>query len=115
MSEDTSIVEGSRLPGVPEHQAGLWTSYEIQDGKLKGFGVGTGIYYISERVATLPNNGVNLPAYWRWDASVFYRRDNWSAQVNFKNITDEDIYQSQGYLIVPDAGFNVQASLTYRF
>ncbi len=54
-------------------------------------------------------------SYWRFDASVFYKKDNWSAQVNFKNISDEDIYQSQGYLIYPDAPFNVQASVTFKF
>ncbi|WP_256200453.1 hypothetical protein [Verrucomicrobium spinosum] len=46
---------------------------------------------------------------------MFYKKDNWSAQVNFKNISDEDIYQSQGYLIYPDAPFNVQASVTFKF
>ncbi|MEZ0385911.1 MAG: TonB-dependent siderophore receptor, partial [Verrucomicrobium sp.] len=115
VSADNSIPVGRPLPAVPSHQAGLWTSYEIQGGSLKGFGVGAGVYYMDDRPATLPGNGVSLPSYWRFDAAVFYRRDNWSAQVNFKNIGDEKIYQSQGYLITPDAPFNVQASITYRF
>jgi iron complex outermembrane receptor protein len=115
VSEDTFIPNGTRLAAVPENQAGLWTSYEIQSGPMKGFGIGAGVYYTDDREATMPGNGVTLPSYWRVDASVFYKRENWSAQVNFKNITDEDIYQSQGYLIVPDAPFNVQATLTYRF
>jgi iron complex outermembrane receptor protein len=115
ISKDTTIPEGSALAAVPKNQAGLWTSYEIQDGKFKGFGVGAGVFYMDDRPATLPGNGVELPDFVRVDASIFYRRDNWSAQVNFKNITDEKIYQSQGYLITPDAPFNVQASITYRF
>jgi iron complex outermembrane receptor protein len=115
VSEDTTIPNGTKLAAVPEHQAGLWSSYEIQDGALKGFGVGAGAFYVGARPATMPGNGVDLPSYWRFDASLFYKKDNWSAQVNFKNISDEDIYQSQGYLIYPDAPFNVQASVTIKF
>ncbi|WP_075090392.1 TonB-dependent receptor domain-containing protein [Verrucomicrobium spinosum] len=46
VSEDTTIPNGTKLAAVPEHQAGLWSSYEIQDGALKGFGVGAGAFYV---------------------------------------------------------------------
>jgi len=115
VSEDTNIPSGTKLSAVPEHQAGLWTSYEFQTGALKGFGLGAGAYFVDDRPATMPGNGVTLPGYWRFDASLFYKQEKWSAQVNFKNISDERIYESTGYNIYPDAPFNVQASLTFRF
>ncbi|MGL6341066.1 MAG: TonB-dependent siderophore receptor, partial [Waterburya sp.] len=40
VSEDNSIPVGNRLFNAPEHSASLWTTYEIQQGNLKGLGFG---------------------------------------------------------------------------
>ncbi|WP_009962864.1 TonB-dependent siderophore receptor [Verrucomicrobium spinosum] len=115
VSEDTAVAEGTRLAGIPRHEGGFWSTYEWQSGRWKGFGMGTGLAYASDRPATLAEETVMLPSAWRWDAALFYRRDSWSAQVNFKNITGERIYQSQGALIYPEALLQVQASVTVKF
>ncbi|HSJ00915.1 MAG TPA: TonB-dependent receptor, partial [Verrucomicrobium sp.] len=115
VSRDSEITSGTALPMVPRHQAGLWASYEWQSGPLKGFGLGTGLYFASTRSASLTVDPVILPSYCRWDAALFYKRENWSAQVNFKNLTSERIYQGQGALIYPDPLLQIQASLTLKF
>jgi iron complex outermembrane receptor protein len=52
------IVEnlGNRLAGVPEHSASLWTSYEIQQGSLKGLGFGAEFNFVGERQGDLDNS-----------------------------------------------------------
>ena len=112
---DSTIPVGDHLAGIPAEQLGLWTSYQIQGGTLKGLGVGFGAYYLSRVQATLPNNGVTLPNYWRLDSSLFYQRDHWKAQLNFKNMTDKTYYASQGYEITPQPHFTVIFSLSTKF
>ncbi len=54
ITEDNTFVEDSRLPNVPKHQASLWTTYTINEGMLKGFGVSAGFLAFGQR------NGVFL-------------------------------------------------------
>lgn len=115
VSEDPDIPAGTPLAGVPEHEGALWTTYEWQSGPLKGFGLGTGLAYAGTSPATLQEKSVILPSAWRWDAAVYYRRERWQAQVNFKNLTSERGYQSQGALIYPEPPLQVQASVVIRF
>ena len=51
------------LAGAAEHQFGLWNSYQLQEGSLRGLGFGLGLYYASDRAAVLPNTDVDLPSY----------------------------------------------------
>jgi iron complex outermembrane recepter protein len=115
VSEDNDIPEGDRLAGIPEHTASLWTTYEIQSGDLQGLGFGLGLVYVDEREAQLPNTGVTLPSYFRTDASLFYRRNNWRAAVNIKNLFDVEYFNTQGFFITPQAPFTVLANVTVEF
>lgn len=115
VSEDNTIPAGNPLSGVPRNQAGLWTAYDLPSGALKGFGLGTGVYYEGKAEATLPNNGVSIPSYWRWDAALFYKRNHWQTQLNFKNITDRRYYASQGYSLTPQAPFTVLGTVAVEF
>lgn len=115
VSEDNDIPEGDRLAGIPQHTASLWTTYEIQRGDLQGLGFGLGLVYVDEREAQLPNSGVTLPSYFRTDASLFYRRDNWRAAINIKNLFDVEYYNTQGFFITPQAPFTVLANVTLEF
>lgn len=115
VSEDNDIPEGDRLAGIPKHTASLWSTYEIQSGDLQGLGFGLGLVYVDEREAQLPNTGVTLPSYFRTDASLFYRRDNWRVAVNFKNLFDVEYYNTQGFFVTPQAPFTVLANVTVEF
>lgn len=119
IKSDTFFPVGDKLSNVPRHSGSLWTTYQFQDGFLKGFGVGAGLYYKGESEANLPNT-YKLPAFWRTDAALFYERENWKVQVNFLNVFDEDYYTGGdkgvfNYTLNPSQPFSVQASVTYKF
>lgn len=108
---DSSLLN-NRLVGVPYNSASLWTTYELQKGNLQGFGLGLGLVYAGEREASLPNN-LKIPSYLRTDASIFYKRDNWRAAINFKNLLDTKYYESQGFFIVPAAPLTVLGTVSF--
>ncbi len=116
ISQDSLIPIGDQLVGSPQHQFGLWNTYELQKGALKGLGFGLGLYYVGDRSAVLPNTGVNLPSYFRVDTSIFYKRDNWKVQVNINNLTNADIYNARGNgLILPQPPLTVSGTVSYTF
>ncbi|MEN3942562.1 TonB-dependent siderophore receptor [Prosthecobacter sp. SYSU 5D2] len=84
---------GNRRPGVPENSGSIFTTYEIQTGRLKGLGFGGGVY-MSDRVAVDTVNSGNLAGFAQTDALVFYRRNNWQVQLNVKNLFDNEIFYS---------------------
>lgn len=113
VSKDATIPVGDQLAGIPTNQFGMWTSYELQGRSLKGLGFGLGLYYVSDRQATLPNTDVELKGYFRADASIFYRWENWKAQINLNNIGNTRYYNSYGgFLVVPQAPLTVLGTLS---
>ncbi|MEM6839526.1 MAG: TonB-dependent siderophore receptor, partial [Cyanobacteria bacterium P01_C01_bin.120] len=118
VSEDTRDIVGNRLPNVPENQFSLWTTYEIQQGDLAGLGVGLGLFYVGDRQGD-QDNTVTLPSYLRTDAALFYRRNNWRAQLNFENLFDVEYFSSATFnsrlLNNPGAPFGVSASVSVEF
>ncbi|MEA5504345.1 TonB-dependent siderophore receptor [Halotia wernerae UHCC 0503] len=114
VTKDNVIPVGDRLFGVPEHSAGLWTTYELQSGSLQGLGFGAGLYFVGEQEVDLPNT-FQLPSYLRADASIFYRRQNYRFAVNFKNISNVKYYEVDGYSIDPTAPFTVLGTVSVEF
>ena len=119
VSQDNSLHVGDYLSNVPKHSGNLWSTYQFQDGPLKGFGIGAGLTFVGEREANLPNT-YKLDAYWRTDASLFYERSNWRAQVNFFNLFNTHYYTGGqagvfNYTLDPSKPFSVQATITYKF
>jgi iron complex outermembrane recepter protein len=112
VSQDTFIPVGENLAGVPAHQFGFWNSYEFPSGALKGFGMGLGLYYSSQAESALPNTFA-LPSYFRADASVFYKRDNWELQLSVNNFTNTQYYLGAG--VVPQAPLTVLGSFSVKF
>lgn len=108
---DPELVD-DRLQGVPYNSASLWTTYELQ--QVQGLGFGLGLVYAGDREATLPND-VTIPSYLRTDASIFYRRDNWRAALNFKNLFNTKYYEAQSFFIVPGAPFTVLGTVSFDF
>lgn len=104
--------EGLRLADVPYNAFSLWSTYQIQQGVLEGLGFGAGVFYVGDRIdGFVPS--VELDEYWRVDASVFYRRDNWRAAVNLKNLLDEKYIQSGFYN--PGEPFTIIGSFAIEF
>ena len=92
VTQDNTIPVGSRLRNVPENQASLWTTYEIQSGDLSGLGFGMGLFYVGERAGdfTPSRDPFMLDSYLRTDAALFYRKDGFNAALNIRNLFDID-------------------------
>jgi iron complex outermembrane receptor protein len=84
---------GSRLANIPKHSSGLWTTYEVQTGGLKGLGFGIGFNYVGERFGGLPNS-FRADAYWLGNAGVFYRTGKWRFAINIRNFTNTNYVQA---------------------
>ncbi|MEA5565541.1 TonB-dependent siderophore receptor [Anabaena sp. UHCC 0399] len=91
VSKDTSGLEGRRRDNIPEHAASLWTTYELQAGSMQGLGFGLGLFFVGDRFGDLDNSYI-LPSYVRTDASVFYKRNNWRAALNVRNLFDKTYF-----------------------
>ena len=91
--EDNDFPVGNKLVNVPENSASLWTTYQIQQGSLQGLGLGAGVFLVGDRQGDLDNT-FTLPSYVRTDAALFYRQDNWQANLNFQNLFDVDYIRS---------------------
>ncbi len=115
VSADNNLeLVNNRLQAVPYNSASLWTTYEFQKDNLQGLGFGLGLVYVDEREATLPNT-IKIPSYVRTDASIFYRRDNWRAAINIKNLFDTKYYESQSSYIVPGAPLTILGTVSFDF
>ncbi|MGD1931073.1 MAG: TonB-dependent siderophore receptor [Leptolyngbyaceae cyanobacterium] len=116
ITEDNDLPAGNQLTGVPFHAASLWTSYEIQQGNLQGLGFGVGLFYSGERQGDLANS-FEVSDYLRTDAALFYRRDNWRAAINVRNLFDVDYIEAtqRRNRINPGAPLTVIGSFSIEF
>ncbi|MBD2488342.1 TonB-dependent siderophore receptor [Aulosira sp. FACHB-615] len=120
ITQDNTIPVGNRLIGIPQYQASLWTTYEIQSGSLQGLGGGIGINYVGERQGDL-NNSFTLDSYVLTNAALFYRRDNWKFALNFRNLFDVEYTNSRGGFGsrtnagIPGEPFTVVGSISVSF
>ncbi|MEH2081794.1 MAG: TonB-dependent receptor, partial [Nostoc sp.] len=118
VSSDNLTPVGNRFANAPRHSASLWTTYQLQRGDLKGLGFGLGVYYVGDRAGDLANS-YDIPSYLRFDSSIFYRRDNWRAQLNFRNLFDTEYYlgspNSDRLGVIPGAPFSVVGTISVQF
>ncbi|KAM3100360.1 TonB-dependent siderophore receptor [Phormidesmis sp. 146-35] len=116
VSQDNFFPVGNRLSEVPYHQASLFTTYEVQRGTLKGLGLGLGFYYMGDRQGDLSNT-YELPGYLRTDALLYYKQNNWRAQLNFRNLFNREYFVSNfgDRFVTPSAPFSVSGSLSIQF
>ncbi|MFQ4146086.1 TonB-dependent siderophore receptor [Chlorogloeopsis sp. ULAP02] len=116
LTKDNTFEEGNFLSNAPENAFNLWTTYEIQQGYLRGLGLGLGFFFVGERQADLANS-FQLPSYFRTDAAIFYRRNQFRAALNFRNLFDVDYFESAfGSLrVYPGEPFTVQGTISWQF
>lgn len=116
VTKDSTVPEGTPLQGVPEHAVNAWLKYTVQDGPLKGFGVGLGgRYYTSQSGDQFQT--FDLPAYGLVDAALYYERKDVRVQVNFNNVLDKRHFVGSynDLYVLPGQPFNVSASVTWKF
>ena len=118
VTQDNVIPVGNGLAGIPEHSAGLWTTYRLQEGNLAGLGFGLGLNYVGERPGDLANS-FRLDDYWITNAAIFYERNDFQLALNFKNLFNTEYIQgipiSRIRGIEPGEPFTVIGALSYRF
>ncbi|NMG06754.1 TonB-dependent receptor [Brasilonema sp. UFV-L1] len=116
ITKDNTYAVGNLLNNVPKHSFNLWTSYEIQSGRFKGLGFGTGVFYVGERQGDL-NNTFTLPSYFLTEVAIFYKQDRFRASVNFKNLFDVDYFESALNQVNVYYGdpFTVQGTISWQF
>jgi iron complex outermembrane recepter protein len=117
ITEDNLFAVGNKLENVPENSASFWTSYQIQQGSLQGLGLGAGVFFVGDRQGDLDNT-FTLPSYVRTDAAIFYRQDNWQANLNFQNLFDVDYIRSSETFreaVRPGDPFTVIGSVSVNF
>lgn len=118
ISEDNTLEVGNRLDNVAEFSSSLWTTYEIQNGDLQGLGFGLGLLYIGDRQGDLANSFV-LPSYLRTDAAIYYRRNNWRAALNIKNLFDVNYFTGSSFGsrvgVQPGAPFTILGTFSVEF
>ncbi|HAX85137.1 MAG TPA: TonB-dependent siderophore receptor [Cyanobacteria bacterium UBA11370] len=117
ITEDNQFEPGNRLINVPESSASLWTTYEIQQGSLKGLGFGLGFRFVGEREGDLENS-FTLPNYFRTDAALYYKRNNLRVAVNLYNLFDIEYFEAAQFGragIFPGSPFTVLGTIGWEF
>ncbi|WP_253188377.1 TonB-dependent siderophore receptor [Leptolyngbya sp. 'hensonii'] len=118
VTRDNNIPVGNRLFNAPFHSAGLWTTYEIQQGELQGLGFGFGINYVGSRFGDLANS-FELGDYLLTNLALFYKRDRWRLGLNINNLFDVNYtsssFNGRNFGNAPGAPFNVIGTLAVEF
>lgn len=90
--ETDPTVIGKRLNNAPKHNGSLWTTYQLQDGDLKGLKLGAGMQALSQReigyyeTAQAPGYAIfNLMASQAWQVG----KSKITAQLNIDNLLDK--------------------------
>ncbi|MEQ4616840.1 MAG: TonB-dependent receptor [Corticimicrobacter sp.] len=119
---DDTYEVGSGVPNVPRHAVRLWSTYDIQEGPLQGFGFGAGIRAVSSRQAALVNKATpqlsaTLPGYATFDAMAYYAYRNMKITLNLYNLFDRDYTAgSNGYAwLYPGEPFHAALRLQASF
>ncbi len=86
--------EGTVKENAPHHMGGVWSTYTIGEGPLRGLGVGAGLNFVTERNTF--EEALQLPGYTIVDASVFYTVNNFKITASVDNVLDET-YWTGGY------------------
>jgi iron complex outermembrane receptor protein len=127
ITADNTLVAGTRLSNVPEHNLFLEGRYQLLGGPLAGLAFTLSGLYNSEKNSSLfptdiDGDGIDepavpLPGYTLVDAGVTYGRDAWQARLTANNILDERYYPDAGYYtrVTPGEPRNWTLSFSYRF
>ena len=114
ITKDNSLPVGNRLSNVPNHALSLWTGYEVQQGDLQGWGAGLGLFYVGDRADF--DNSYSVPSYLRTDAAISYKRDQFKAALNFRNLFNTNYFESSlGSRVYVGQPFTVQANVGWEF
>ncbi len=110
------VRKGDELPLVPRHRVGVGVNtYPIEGLTVSLFGNYVGSQFMQ---SDEPNQAKKVADYFVLNSRFAYQWKQWTAYVNFNNLTNRK-YSTSGILVkepfrVPAPGFNVFAGLSYR-
>ena len=116
VTKDTVIPIGDHPLDIPPTSIGLWTKYVVQDGPLKGFGIGGGVYNYANEEGDLPNT-FKLPHYTLVNGLLSYDFGPAELQFNVQNLTDVRYFTgsySDTY-VQPGAPRNYTVAVRWKF
>jgi iron complex outermembrane recepter protein len=114
ITEDTTGLEGNQLGNVPQHSGNIWAVYELQKGSLQGLGLGAGVFVLGARQGD-NQNSFELSTHALTNALIYYRRDNWRAQLNFENLFDVNYFIGTENAVIPGEPFTVRGQVSAEF
>jgi iron complex outermembrane receptor protein len=92
----STIFDGNKLGGVPEHSGRIWANYKFSEPTLKGFSTGAGIYAQSETMLD-GTNKYEVPGYHTYDAKIAYAHKSYETSFVVKNLNNRDYYERLDY------------------
>jgi len=104
-------IQGKRPYGTPAHLVNTWLSYAIQNGSLKGFGLGAGGNYASKSFVD-DTDLVTVPSYIVLNSTIFYNAPKYRVGFGLDNITNEHYW---GPFVIPQRTRSFSANVSYRF
>lgn len=107
---------GNRVQRTSPNNASLWTTYQFQQGDLQGLGFGLGLFYVGDRVGDNANS-FTVPGYLTTDAAIFYKREQFRAAINIKNLFNVDYFEGvfSRDRVFYGAPFTVQGTISWTF
>ena len=118
ITKDNSIPTGNALVAVPEHSGRVAVRYDVQDGKLKGLGLGAGVTAMTERKGD-SSNSFETPSFATFDAQASYPlTKNVDLKLNVVNLTDEKHYEPYTFLggaVAPNQPLSAFVTLAVKF
>jgi catecholate siderophore receptor len=98
---------------TPKDSGNIWTTYTIKDT----YEIGGGMFYVGQRYANNQNT-VQVPEYFRFDATAAYKAPTWELRANVFNVFNTMYYDSlmasDGGRAVPGTGLTGLLTFTYR-
>ncbi|MYM84815.1 TonB-dependent receptor [Duganella sp. FT50W] len=111
VSQDTVLPVGALLAGVPKWFTSLYLGYDV----TPAWSLGAGYVFEARRTATLPDNGVALPAMSSVDLTVTYKTKKWSIDATLVNSGNQRGFTSDGYVVTPINPREFQLTGRYKF
>jgi iron complex outermembrane receptor protein len=114
--EDNAIPAGTPTQNVPRHSMNVWSTYELQNGWLRGVGLGFGARYYTDQSGDLLDT-FSLPAFGLADASIFYRRGHLGWQINGYNLADKRYFTGSynDVYVQPGSTRSIHTTISWRF
>ncbi len=106
----------SQKAGIPENIYTFTGTYAFDMGLAL-----TGSVISVDETVSGHSRAVNLPSYTLLNLGVSYETDNWTFQLNGKNLTDERYFRANfpnlfgGQIVLPELPANYQAKIVYKF